>query len=398
MRSKKSGYYTPEQRKAHRERPAGGRRRAVMTITDLVMVVVSVAAAVALLAALLAKVIDPRTTTLFAFAGLVYQLIYIANVATMLWWVVRWRRWFVLSLAMVLLGYSNISLFYRSDMKSRQPEVERSKEDLVVASFNVASFNDPNKDDELSAKDIIAKWVGEEGVQLICLQESYFHTKEILNSFKEQCGRMNYSLFISSIPEKRNNDSGGGFTILSAYPIVRHGIADEDESNINAVWADVKIGRDTLRVVNAHLQSTGIDNEERSQTLTAQIIDDTLAKAKLSKVAHKMMDNYRKRAIEADNVAQVVSSSPYPVVVCGDFNDPPVSYTYRTIRAGRLLDSFVEGGRGTDFTFKGLYNLFRIDYILPDEEHFDIKEYGSFDLGCSDHKAVRARLLFRSND
>ena len=398
MRSKKSGYYTPEQRKAHRERPAGGRRRAVMTITDLVMVVVSVAAAVALLAALLAKVIDPRTTTLFAFAGLVYQLIYIANVATMLWWVVRWRRWFVLSLAMVLLGYSNISLFYRSDMKSRQPEVERSKEDLVVASFNVAGFNDPNKDDELSAKDIIAKWVGEEGVQLLCLQESYFYSKEVIDSFKEQCGRMNYSLFISSIPEKRNNDSGGGFTILSAYPIVRHGIADEDESNINAVWADVKIGRDTLRVVNAHLQSTGIDNEERSQTLTAQIIDDTLAKAKLSKVAHKMMDNYRKRAIEADNVALVVSSSPYPVVVCGDFNDPPVSYTYRTIRAGRLLDSFVEGGRGTDFTFKGLYNLFRIDYILPDEEYFDIKEYGSFDLGCSDHKAVRARLLFRSND
>lgn len=389
---KRGGYYNSEQRRAHKERPTGGRRRAAMTIVDMVMVVVSIVAALALVAALLSKIIDPRVTSLFAFAGLVYQIIYLVNVATMMWWVVRWRRWFILSLAMVLVGYGHIGLFYRSDVKAKLPEVERAKEDIVVASFNACNFNKPKGSDK-SAYEIVADWLNEEGVSLVCIQESYFYTTAKLEEFKQMCRKMNYSLFVNSIPERYDSTSGGGFTILSSYPIVRHGVADKDDNNVNAVWADVKIGRDTIRVINAHLQSTGIDIEERTETLTTHIIDDTMARAKLSKVAHKMVDNYRQRSTEADNVAMAVAASPHPVVVCGDFNDPPVSYTYRTIRGRRLADSFVEGGRGPEFTFKGLYNLFRIDYILPEEDGFEVKEYSSHDLGCSDHKAVRVRLL-----
>ena len=106
-----------------------------------------------------------------------------------------------------------------------------------------------------------------------------------------------------------------------------------------------------------------------------------------------MVKNYAQRAVQAEQVAEAVEQSPHPVVVCGDFNDTPVSYVYRTIRrAGNLVDSFVEKGRGVEHTFKGLYNLFRIDYILADKEAFEVKSYDSYDEPMSDHKPVVVRL------
>ena len=117
-----------------------------------------------------------------------------------------------------------------------------------------------------------------------------------------------------------------------------------------------------------------------------------MARAKLSAVVGKMVDNYRARAEQAEHIAEHIARSPYPTIVCGDFNDTPMSYTYGTIISTDLADAFVEAGKGSEYTFKGLYNLFRIDYILADEEAFEVKEYRSYDLDYSDHKSVVAVL------
>ncbi len=78
---------------------------------------------------------------------------------------------------------------------------------------------------------------------------------------------------------------------------------------------------------------------------------------------HKMKDNYRKRADQADSIHAEIERSPYPVLVCGDFNDTPASYTYRQIRKG-LTDGFRDCGSGYQYTFRQLYKLWRIDYVF----------------------------------
>lgn len=387
-----SDYYHDETRKVQRSRPEGGVRSALRWIVDVAMLVVTAAAAVALLGGVLARIVSPQSTVLFVFAGLFYQITYLVNIACALWWVVRWKRWFFISAVVLLVGYGNIGLFYRPDFKEGGQTIERSREDLVVATYNVMNFSDEDLPEGVSSFHRVGEWLGEQGVQIACLQEVYFSSSKSFAEFRQGLRKMGYGFFTNAQESQEDAQTGSGYAVLSSYPIVRHAVACQSGGNVCGVWADVKIDRDTIRVFNLHLQSTGITSTDRSDTLSPQIMDDTMARAKLSKVAQKMVDNYRLRAEQAKIVAESIDGSPYPVVVCGDFNDTPVSYTYDQIISEGLSDAFVECGRGTEYTFKGLYNLFRIDYILPSEDDFDIKQYDSYDLEYSDHKAVKVTL------
>ncbi len=88
-----------------------------------------------------------------------------------------------------------------------------------------------------------------------------------------------------------------------------------------------------------------------------------------------------------------MAASPYRVIVCGDFNDGAMSYTYRTI-GRRLDDTFVEAARGMTNTYRGFFNLLRIDFIMVDRG-FEVQSYESPRLGVSDHYPVVSRLKIR---
>lgn len=99
-----------------------------------------------------------------------------------------------------------------------------------------------------------------------------------------------------------------------------------------------------------------------------------------------MKENFRKRAEQADYIAEEIRRSPYPVVVCGDFNDTPASYTYHRMK-GALTDGFRDAGKGYQYTFRQLKRIWRIDYIFYSDELKGIS-YDSPDTPYSDHKMV----------
>lgn len=106
-----------------------------------------------------------------------------------------------------------------------------------------------------------------------------------------------------------------------------------------------------------------------------------------------MADNNRKRALQADYIHRQIELSPYPVIVCGDFNDTPASYAYHRIK-GNLTDGFQECGSGYQYTFRQLCKLWRIDYILHSTE-FEGTTNISPDLPYSDHNPVVWEGRFR---
>jgi len=77
----------------------------------------------------------------------------------------------------------------------------------------------------------------------------------------------------------------------------------------------------------------------------------------------KLKTAYIKRAEQVDSISAHINNCPHPVIVCGDFNDTPVSYAYRKLTRG-LKDAFITTGKGLGNTYLGIFPSFRIDYIL----------------------------------
>jgi endonuclease/exonuclease/phosphatase family metal-dependent hydrolase len=111
-------------------------------------------------------------------------------------------------------------------------------------------------------------------------------------------------------------------------------------------------------------------------------------------ISKSLKKGFAKRSMQAELLKSYINGSPFPVIVAGDFNDTPVSYTYRTVRRG-LNDSFVTSGYGAGFTYKGNYPPNRIDYILYDDKlvntYFEIRR-----AKYSDHYPISA--YFRKKD
>ena len=79
-----------------------------------------------------------------------------------------------------------------------------------------------------------------------------------------------------------------------------------------------------------------------------------------------MKRSYKKRAVQVDIIQKHIKKSPYPIIVCGDFNDTPLSYAYNIIK-NNLADAFSISAKGIGTSFVKIPAL-RIDYILHDAQ------------------------------
>jgi endonuclease/exonuclease/phosphatase family metal-dependent hydrolase len=115
---------------------------------------------------------------------------------------------------------------------------------------------------------------------------------------------------------------------------------------------------------------------------------ETLKKG-IKGIVERMKSSYKNRAEEARAIKEHMQSSPYPIILCGDFNDTPLSYAYNTI-SENLKDAFKESGKGIGQSFVKIPAL-RIDYILHNES-FSSYNYKRHKQKLSDHYAVSCEV------
>jgi endonuclease/exonuclease/phosphatase family metal-dependent hydrolase len=322
----------------------------------------------------LATYISPEKLILPAYLGLFFLPLVFINILFLFFWVVKLKWYFVFSLAVLVFSFNNFcnDFPFNGKAKNEFPAANDSSSisEVSLLSYNVKHFNFYKKDKQKEHFNEIVDYIIKRDADIVCLQEfGYYNEKKFLS----EDDIMN--MFSKKYPYRHivyqygtNEKNAYGVATLSKYPIVKKQEMDYDSKFNRSIFSDIKIAGRRLRVFNCHLESNQLTHNDRKRM--AKLMDSTNQKnisETTEMLTRKLGFAYRKRAHQADLIAEAIRESPHSVVVCGDFNDTPISYTYQTIRAD-LNDVFVNCSTGPGITYNELPFLYRIDYILCSNE------------------------------
>lgn len=185
---------------------------------------------------------------------------------------------------------------------------------------------------------------------------------------------------------------GKMLAVWSRYPLVPVALEMPENEHTGYLIVDVQLPTDTIRLFNLRMHSNAITRTAAEVTSGGDLGQrDTWAKIKT--IFGRYGRAAGRRAEQLQDIRVAMASSPYPVLVLGDFNDVPASYVYRRITGEKLYDAWVQGAGGLGATFNGSLPGLRIDWILYDET-FRARKASVHDVDFSDHRLVRARLQY----
>jgi len=327
------------------------------------------------LLAYLSPLINPAKSWHFTFFGLAYPVLLVGNVLFIVFWAFQMDRYFLFSSACILVGFGYFTSFFGFHFfKSQKKEAG----EITVMTYNVAGFKNLGSKDQARMADIkaaLGQIIEKHGEpEILCIQEG--NQTHVMDLLRKTFG------YTHHFKHK-------GTVIFSKYPFVKQDIVTFQSMGNSCIWADLKTPGGVVRVYSAHLQSNSL-----SFTANRIVTQGSPRKKQTWRDIRFVMKQYKRavaiRAEQAQAIKAHKAKSPHPVILCGDLNDPPVSFVYRLLSGG-MKDSFREKGAGIGSTFNGKLPALRIDYVLTDPA-FQVKDHRVPDVELSDHFPVLVRL------
>jgi endonuclease/exonuclease/phosphatase family metal-dependent hydrolase len=300
--------------------------------------------------AYLAPHVNPNYTWALSFFGFFYPVLILANFFFILYWVFRkWTRIWP-SAVCLILGYNQFFGF----MPFNAPHGESEKDQIKIVNYNISNAlyaYDKDKSDKTLKRNAMVDFIKEiDEVGIFCFQEVGDYGMEVLK------------LAFAKGYHFHNLDKGA--VIVSKYPIIKKGEIDFGTKTNSCLWADIRTPYDTVRVYSFHLQSNQISRDAEKLANQTEI-DQKKAWYDIRGMLSKVKNRHLKRAKQVKRIADHVSQSKYKVLLGGDLNDPPQSFTYHTMSTlGN--DAYRTVGSGIGTTYNGIIPLLRIDYMFVD--------------------------------
>jgi endonuclease/exonuclease/phosphatase family metal-dependent hydrolase len=395
-----------------------------MKLINIIAFPATIVLAILLMLSGLVPTISPDTNSWLPLLGLAFPVLFLLMVLALIYWLIQWKWRSLFALSCLLLNLGQASLYIQwndlkntdatnglengADKKGNESNpldkemLDMNAKKLKVITYNCQLFglyqNESSVDivntEYMPAMDSFLQVLKKENADVVCLQEVYAKAGGLkaLARFLKAEGGFDYSQSYT-LSERRPY----GMIVLSKYQIKRwQPIPLGSQTGNMAMWVDVEIPSEykflrnaRVRIFNLHLQSFRFAKKDyavmQKQTQQQQI-DIEGSKG----IITRLRMGYQRRAQQVKIIKENLLVCDFPKVICGDFNDIPVSYSYRQLSAG-MRDAFVEAGRGLETTYKGSMPSFRIDYILFDNPMRAL-QYQSIKEVPSDHKLVIAEL------
>lgn len=314
----------------------------------------------------------PKVFPLLSVLTLFMPLFFVLNGLFFLYWGIQFKKRMILSGLVLLMGITFINKFYKFSTKEYPVE----EKDFVVMSYNVRLFNVFKWVDRDDVPDEILAFINDKNPDILCIQE-YSNSAHI-----------DLKVYPHRYIFMEGNQIKTGQAIFSKFPIIDQGHIEFPKSSNNVVYADIKRGKDIIRVYNMHLQSIKISPDV---TEIDENIDAINQGGKSQKLFARISKAFMQQQQQAEIFKEHKKDCIYPIIICGDMNNSAFSYVYRNIK-GKLKDSFEEAGTGFGSTYKFRYYPARIDYIFADAT-MKVRKFESFpDFENSDHYPIMARL------
>ncbi|QZT35605.1 endonuclease/exonuclease/phosphatase family protein [Halosquirtibacter xylanolyticus] len=313
--------------------------------------------------------IPPDLLSISGFFSLLFPLFFLLNVILFIFFYSRLKKRY--SIIAILISIPLLNNFLSFDASR---EVFGESDPFKVISYNIKSHRliSPNK---IINKDI-GKLIQTNSPDVVCLQE--VNISGLVNNKQLIIGGKSYYIY----------HSGKSNVILSRYRYIHKEGIDIGDTNNSVIYADIEINNSRIRVYNCHLQSFRINPSEYKLYDTLRFKTEKQRMIKGKEFLKKMNAGFKVRAKQARIVKEHVSACPSAVLVCGDFNSTPSSYTYHILKKG-LEDSFVERGYGYGASYRRNLVGVRIDYLLHSDD-ISTNSYKTFTESNSDHVPIMA--------
>ncbi|MDR1115465.1 MAG: endonuclease/exonuclease/phosphatase family protein [Tannerella sp.] len=338
--------------------------------------------------------ISPEKNILFAYLGLIFPILLLVNICFFIYWMITKKWLMILTLALTFaVCLAPVSRYCPLHIPTKILPRENT---IKVLSYNVMSFAYKNHSKESPNK--IIQYIAESEADIVCLQEYMVSSRPNLMSSEDVAKALPMYPYIAEIffSSPNNKRYKYGLAVLSKFPIVKsRKITFPSIYNGSSIHEIIVQGK-KIALVNNHLESFKLTTEDRSKysDMITHVSIESFDELRGS-IQQKLGQAFRMRANQAETIAgEIRKTNGYYTIVCGDFNDTPISYAHRTIQ-GSLSDAYAKSGFGMGISYNQNFFLFRIDHILysPSMEAYNCKVDTRVNL--SDHYPIYCYLEIR---